>query len=291
MKKLLTLSILTASSLLAATPNVDTIQKSITVPNEVQKEKAPLIELSGKEKYVPVMKDDKSGKKLLIKDFEITGNQSLTSDDLKNEINSFINKELNFAELQEVTSIITKKYREKGYFVARAYIPVQDLKQNNGVFKIAVIEGNYGKFNLTNKSLVKDSIVQDMFDDAKDRGNVVSTDTLERAMLVINDTPGVVVSKAEVKPGTEVGTSDFIVETQASKAFGGYIVADNYGSKYTGKNRLMSGFDLNSPFEIGDKLSLSGLISNGADLKNYKVAYNAPLMANGLRGEISYANT
>ena len=291
MKKLLTLSILTASSLLAATPNVDTIQKSITVPNEVQKEKAPLIELNGKEKYVPVMKDDKSGKKILVKDFEITGNQSLTSDDLKNEINSFTNKELNFTELQEVTSIITKKYREKGYFVARAYIPVQDLKQNNGVFKIAVIEGNYGKFNLTNKSLVKDSIVQDMFDDAKDRGNVVSTDTLERAMLVINDTPGVVVSKAEVKPGAEVGTSDFIVETQASKAFGGYIVADNYGSKYTGKNRLMSGFDLNSPFEIGDKISLFGLVSNGADLINYKVAYNVPLMANGLRGEISYSNT
>ena len=120
MKKLLTLSILTASSLLAATPNVDTIQKSITVPNEVQKEKAPLIELNGKEKYVPVMKDDKSGKKILVKDFEITGNQSLTSDDLKNEINSFTNKELNFTELQEVTSIITKKYREKGYFVARA---------------------------------------------------------------------------------------------------------------------------------------------------------------------------
>lgn len=291
MKKLLTLSILTASSLLAATPNVDTIQKSIIVPSEVQKEKAPLIELNGKEKYVPVMKDDKSGKKILVKDFEITGNQSLTSDDLKNEINSFTNKELNFTELQEVTSIITKKYREKGYFVARAYIPVQDLKQNNGVFKIAVIEGNYGKFNLTNKSLVKDSIVQNMFDDAKDRGNVVSTDTLERAMLVINDTPGVVVSKAEVKPGAEVGTSDFIVETQASKAFGGYIVADNYGSKYTGKNRLMSGFDLNSPFEIGDKISLFGLVSNGADLINYKVAYNIPLMANGLRGEISYSNT
>ena len=117
MKKLLTLSILTASSLLAATPNVDTIQKSITVPNEVQKEKAPLIELNGKEKYVPVMKDDKSGKKILVKDFEITGNQSLTSDDLKNEINSFTNKELNFTELQEVTSIITKKYREKGKYI------------------------------------------------------------------------------------------------------------------------------------------------------------------------------
>lgn len=290
MKKLLTISILTASFLLAATPNVDAIQKSITVPSEVQKEKAPFIELSGKEKYAPVMKDDKSGKKILVKDFEISGNDTIGSEELKKEINSFSNQELNFTQLQEITSVITKKYREKGFFVARAYIPVQDISQNN-VFKIAIIEGNYGKFNLTNNSLVKDSIVQGMFDDAKNRSNVVSSDSLERAMLVINETPGAVVSKAEVKPGSEVGTSDFTVETQSSKAYGGYVVADNYGSKYVGKNRLMAGVDLNSPFKIGDKLSLSGLISNGADLKNYKVAYNAPLMANGLRGEISYANT
>ena len=290
MRKLLSISILTASSLLAVTPNVDAIQKSKTVPSEVQKEKAPFIELSGKEKYAPVMKDDKSGKKILVKDFEISGNDTIGSEELKKEINSFSNQELNFTQLQEITSVITKKYREKGFFVARAYIPVQDISQNN-VFKIAIIEGNYGKFNLTNNSLVKDSIVQGMFDDAKNRSNVVSSDSLERAMLVINETPGAVVSKAEVKPGSEVGTSDFTVETQASKAYGGYVVADNYGSKYVGKNRLMAGVDLNSPFKIGDKLSLSGLISNGADLKNYKVAYNAPLMANGLRGEISYANT
>lgn len=290
MRKLLSISILTASSLLAVTPNVDAIQKSITVPSEVQQEKAPLIELSGKDKYAPIMKDDKSGKKLLIKDFEISGNEHISSEELKNEISSFSNQELNFTQLQEITSVVTKKYREKGFFVARAYIPVQDISQNN-VFKIAIIEGNYGKFNLTNNSLVKDSIVQGMFDDAKNRSNVVSSDSLERAMLVINETPGAVVSKAEVKPGSEVGTSDFTVETQSSKAYGGYVVADNYGSKYVGKNRLMAGVDLNSPFKIGDKLSLSGLISNGADLKNYKVAYNAPLMANGLRGEISYANT
>ena len=82
MKKLLTISILTASFLLAATPNVDAIQKSITVPSEVQKEKAPFIELSGKEKYAPVMKDDKSGKKILVKDFEISGNDTIGSEEL-----------------------------------------------------------------------------------------------------------------------------------------------------------------------------------------------------------------
>ena len=36
MKKILTLSILTASSLLAATPDVDAIQKSISVPKTIE---------------------------------------------------------------------------------------------------------------------------------------------------------------------------------------------------------------------------------------------------------------
>jgi len=53
----------------------------------------------------------------------------------------------------------------------------------------------------------------------------------------------------------------------------------------------MVGLNINSPFEIGDKVSLSGLVSNGADLTNGRVAYSAPLMSNGLRGELSYAQT
>lgn len=291
MKKLLTISIITVNCLFATVPDIDTIPKSIIVPNEVKKQAPTLIEIEGKEKYAPVMKDDKSGKKILIKDFEISGNDNISEYELKNEINTFLNKELSFTQLQDITSIITKKYREKGFFVARAYIPIQDIKQNNNVFKIVVIEGNYGEFKLTNNSLVNDLIIQNMFDDAKNRGNVISTDTLERAMLVINDTPGAVVSKAEIRPGKEVGSSDFLVEVDSSKRFNSFIVLDNYGNKYIGKNRIMSGVDINSPFKLGDKISLFGLISNGADLKNYKISYDFPLMANGLRAELSYNNT
>lgn len=155
---------------------------------------------------------------------------------------------------------------------------------------IAIIEGNYGEFKLNNNSLVKDSIVQGMLDDAKS-DNIVATSTLERAMLIINDTPGAVVTQADVMPGSVVGTSDFAITTQASKAYDGYMIVDNTGSRYTGKNRLMAGVNFNSLAGIGDKLSLSGLVSNGADLKNGRIAYSAPLMSNGLRGEMSYSKT
>lgn len=289
--KLISLSLITSSSLLAATPNIGDAVKQIQVPKEVQKKKTPLVEIGGVKKYAPIMKDDKSGKTIFVKSFEIEGAVHIDESTLQNLISSYTKKDLNFNQLQEVTSIITKYYRSKNYFVARAYLPVQDINKNNGIIKISIIEGNYGKFNLENNSLVKDSIVQGMLDDVKKRGNVVSANTLERGMLIINDTPGVKVTSADIKPGIDVGTSDFDITTQETKRFDGYILADNYGSRYTGKNRVMAGVNINSPFNIGDKISLSGLLSNKSDLKNGRLAYSAPLMSNGLRGELSYSKT
>ena len=110
-------------------------------------------------------------------------------------------------------------------------------------------------------------------------------------MLIINDTAGVKVIGADVMPGTKVGTSDFTITTEATKKYDGYILADNYGSRYTGKNRLMIGTNINSPFKIGDKISFSGLVSDSADLNNGRLSYLAPLMSNGLTAEISYSQT
>ena len=295
MKRLLSLSILTASSLLAVSPNVDAIQNSISTPKIVEDKKDEtkneLIEIAGKKSYAPMMVDDKSGKKLYVKEFLIEGNEHINSNELQDLIKEFKDKELSFLELQNLASIVTKEYREKGYFVARAYLPKQNLQENNGVLKIAVIEGTYGEFKLENNSNVKDFLVQAMLNDAKARDNVVSTDTLERSMLIINDTPGAKVTQADVKPGSEIGSSDFLIKTEKTPLYDGYVVGDNHGSKYTGKNRVMAGVNLNSPLKLGDKLSLSGLVSNGNDIENYKTGYNFPLMANGLRGQINYSKT
>ena len=293
MNKIITISVLSSSILLGATlPNISDIQKQVVPPKDLIKQKeTPLVELGGVKKYAPPMKDDKSGRTIFVKSFKIDGAIHVNEDKLQKLISSYTNKDLTFNQIQEVTSLITKEYRTQGYFVARAYLPVQNINKNNGVIIIAIIEGNYGEFKLENNSRVNDSIVQRMLDNEKQRDDVISTNTLERAMLIINDTPGVVVSGADVMPGKQVGTSDFAITTQESKLIDGYVVADNTGSKYTGKNRLMAGVNVNSPFKIGDKLSLSGLVSNGADLKNGRIAYSLPLASNGLRGEVSYSQT
>jgi hemolysin activation/secretion protein len=286
---IITLSVATSSFLLAATPTITDVEKSISVPKEVIPKKQELIQID-KQKFALPMVDDKSGKAILIKDFKIDGNSKLSEDELKKQLSEYTNKELTFFQIQEATSILTKYYRQKGYFVARAYIPAQNLKESNGILKISIVEGNYGEFKLTNNSNVKDSIVQAMFDEAKS-DTVVSTNTLERSMLIINDTPGVVVTQADVRPGSQVGSSDFLVTTEPSKTFNGYIIADNYGSKYTSVYRTMAGASLNNPFRIGDQLSVSGLVGANTNLTNYRTAYSFPILPNGLRGEVAYSNT
>lgn len=286
--KIASVSLLASSILLGANvPNISDIEKDTKVPN-IKKEKIEIPQFETKTYKAP-MAD--SGKKVLINGFSFSGNENIKSEELQDLTKDYANKNLTFTQISELTAKITRYYRSKGYFVARAYVPVQNLKASKNVLEIAIIEGNYGEFLLNNNSLVKDEVVQAMLDDAKNRGDIISTDTLERVMLIINDTPGVVVTQADVMPGKKVATSDFDMQTQASKAFDGYIVVDNTGGKNTGKNRFIVGLNANSPFKIGDKLSFTGLTTNGFDLKNGRLAYSMPLMPNGLRGEVSYSHT
>ena len=229
-----------------------------------------------------------SGPKVDVKQIEVVGNRVIDTATLVAMVAHGAGKTLTLAELEALAQCITKHYRTQGYFVARAYIPAQEI--SSGTVRIRVVEGNYGQFRLKNQSLVRDDIVQGMLDDVKS-ADIVSLDTLERAMLIINDTPGVQVTRADVMPGTKVGTSDFAVDTQATAAYNGYVLLDNYGSVYTGKNRMSFNADANSVTGRGDKLSVSGMTTNTAGLLNGRVSYGKPLAPNGLRGEVSLART
>jgi hemolysin activation/secretion protein len=270
-----------------AMPNIGDAIRQVEPPKEV----APKIETIPqiKQQERPAMKKMDTAT-VFVKEFKISGNKAVATDVLMGIINKpeNIGKNMTLTDIEAVASQVTKYYRNSGYFVARAYIPMQTMA--DGVVEIAVLEGYYGQFKLKNKSLVNDGTVQGMLDAVKDK-NIISTGTIERAMLIINDTPGVRVTQADVLPGASVGTSDFNIGTQPTSRVSGYVVADNNGGRYTGMNRLMAGAGINSPFGFGDKLFLSGMISDTADLKNGRLSYSAPLTSTGMRGEVAYSKT
>ena len=287
MKKTSILLATTLSLYSAPVPNIGDVLKEVKPPKvEKKKELLPPLQQESEE----YKKSFKDGRKIFIKSYSISGNTQINTKKLQSILKPYEARNLSFKEIQEIVSLITKTYKDEGYFVARAYIPTQNLQAQDGVLKIAIIEGNYGEFKLENSSLVKDSILQDKLDVTKTK-EVIAIKDLQRALLLINDTPGVKVSSTKIAAGEELGSSDFIIGTQTTQPYNGYIVGDNYGSKYTGKHRVMAGVDINSPFKIGDKISLSALSSEDMGLLNGRVGYGFPIYENGLRGELSYSKT
>ena len=287
LNKIILLSFLTSSLLFSDTsPNIGDIEKEIPKLNlEKKKSSIPQFE----EKKQNIVSGNESEKTVFIKNITFIGNSYFNDKSLLYYSRNYINKNLTFNQIMELTSVITQQYRKKGYFVASAYIPKQSIKDGN--LKIAIVEGSYGKFDIDNDSLVNKNIIKNIFNKVKKYDDIISIKNLQRAMLLVNDTPGVVITKARMRAGEEVGTSDFSFITRKTNQYDGYYLIDNAGSRYTGEYRLILGLNINSPFKIGDKFSLSGLVSNETNLTNARLAYSLPLNSNGLRSEISYSQT
>ena len=292
--KTITLSIITAATLLAAPPSAGDIEKQIVIPKAVQEKEGVNNAIP---EFVPKVQTQESVKENVdfqkvptvhITKITYEGNEHMAKESLDELLKSHLGKAYTFEELKKMTSIVTKHYREQGYFVARAYLSQNAIEGET--FKISIIEGAYGEFKLSNTSLVNDEHIKEMLEDvAQDK--IISVSTIERAMLLINDTPGAKVTKADIMPGQFVGSSDFAITTESTNPYSAYILGDNYGSQYTGKYRVNLGLSANSPLGYGDKLSLNGLLSTTGDLKNGRIAYGFPLMSNGLRGELSASKT
>ncbi|MDK2092037.1 ShlB/FhaC/HecB family hemolysin secretion/activation protein [Aliarcobacter butzleri] len=289
LKRVISLSLLSSVALLGATPNINsgTIERQMQAP-KIPFEQKQNVKIEGVGENE--IKKDNNSQTIFIKDFSFSGNSIISNSELKNSISSYSNKNLTYNQIQEVLALVTKVYRDKGYFVARAYLEKQDLLKNDSVLNITIIEGKYGELKLNNDSLVKTDLLESVLDDVK-LNEILNVEDIEKAILLINDKSGVKVSSASVEAGSKIGTSNLIVETSATKKVDGYVVADNYGSRYTGYNRLQALANINSPFNIGDKLTVSGLVSNGADLKNGKLAYEIPLLSNGLKANFAYSRT
>ena len=176
--------------------------------------------------------------------------------------------DLSLADLQAMAARITESYRGRGYFVARAYLPTQDI--SNHVVTIAVSEGNYGQVNVHNSSHLSDGLVNDQLA-GLNSGDVITIKPLEHRLLLLSDIPGVKVTSTLV-PGTAPGTSDLIVDVVPGRRITGLIFADNAGNPYTGEIRVGAQINLNNPLGRGDVAS-ARFMTSGSGLKYGRLSY------------------
>jgi len=214
----------------------------------------------------------------LIKSIKITGNTRFDTELLHTLIADAEGKTLTLTQLNEVASRISDYYHSHGYLLARAIIPAQTIRAGEVV--IEVIEANYGKINLNNKSRVNDTLLQDTLAILQS-GRVIEQADMDRSLLLLSDIPGVEVN-ATLLPGEAIGTSDILVQTTPKPAVSGLVVLDNYGNRYTGEARLGGTVNFINPLHHGDVLSLNAL-SSGNGLSYGRLSYESLLNGKGTR--------
>jgi hemolysin activation/secretion protein len=165
--------------------------------------------------------------------------------------------ELSLSALRALAAKIADYYHGHGYFLAQALLPAQDI--NDGVVTISIIEGQYGKVVVRNRSSLSDDRAQRVLA-GLNSGDVVTIAPLESRLLQLSDLPGVNV-KSTLVPGASVGATDLIVDLSPGQRLSGSVDFDNAGSRYTGPNRAGATLNLNNPLGRGDVATLRVLTS------------------------------
>lgn len=221
--------------------------------------------------------------KVLVKDFIIDGQDVYPEDRLKALLADKKGKKLSFKDIQDGADRITRYFREKGYIVAKTYIPPQDVTA--GVVQYRVEIGRFDRPAITNKTNIRDSAIEKQAQAVKE-GEYVTRDKLERAVWLVSDMAGAD-ARVALSKGSQPGTVklDMTVEPYVGKH--GLISADNYGSRAMGYNEYSLDYDFWNPARNGDHL-MASISTTGRHMFNWGANYITPLAKDGLKLTVGY---
>lgn len=232
-------------------------------------------------------KDTASGDvRIEVKAIHVSGSSAFAAAELEALVADLVGGEHTLAELAKAAGRITAYYRVRGYVVARAYLPAQEIK--DGVVVISVLEGRLDKQRVNNQSRLSDERANDYLSAIKS-GDALQAKPVDRMLLLLADTPGVGGARATLQPGASVGTSDLLIELDPSAPYFANVELDNSGNRYTGEYRLGGALALNSPLKMGDQLTLRAL-TGGRNLAYARITYQIPVGGSGLRMGVAYSD-
>jgi hemolysin activation/secretion protein len=233
-----------------------------------------------------VTKTQTGGTQVEIKTISIKGNTIYDTETLLAIIGETKGKSYDLAGLKDLANLITNHYRNNGYPFARAIVPAQSM--NDGAVVIEVIEGRYNgsiTVNGTDK-LAKDG---QKFLNSLKHGDVIESQKLERAMLILSDQPGFSITPL-MSPGDQIGTANLDVSLTRDSKYGGEVGLDNFGNRYTGRLRGHLDLFANSQLLFGDQFRLNTLYTE-ENLWSGALSYSLPIGGSGLRAKVGYAHT
>lgn len=219
------------------------------------------------------------GSTLVVESFIFRGATLLSKVQLEAAVAPFLNRPLDFNGLQQAAAAVGEAYRAAGW-LARVYLPEQEVEGNRIILQI--IEGSFGKLRQQSEGLSRldAALPAGYINVVQEPGSLVNTVRLDRALLLLDDLPGVSAT-GNLVPGEAESETDLVVQLSDEPLFNGQLNLDNQGSRSTGAERFNGQFNFNSPLKQGDQFQ--GYFSHSEGIEFASLRYSLPFGYTGLR--------
>lgn len=262
------------------------VEKSVTPPPPLKKE-VPKTDIFQKLEYPKTELLLDQGKKVKVKDFKFTGNTIFSGAELKGAVAQFANKSLSFNDLQGAIAAVNALYIGKGYFLARAILPAQDV--TSGIVHIAVVEGHLGEVIVQGNQFYTAEFIRSQFSCTVQ--GVLNYHSLLRSLILINEYPDLA-ARAVMQKGKAPYTVDILLTVEDKRPLHFTIDYNNFGSRYVSRHRTGAGMEYSNLVFGGDKISLRGVNGWSVDTLKYgSVGYSLPVNKKGTTFQASYARS
>ncbi len=180
---------------------------------------------------------------------------------------------VSLVQLEEIAATVQTLYRDRGYFLAVAFVPIQEV--NDGVVFLRVLPGMLGSISVSGGD---STFLAERFADVL--GQPVTHQLVDERLFELNQLPGFK-AQAAFEPGSEVGETRLNLDVIEQRTWSTQVWIDNHGDEATGEERITVAGSWLNPRGAGDVLNLGLLASVNPHNQTYGyIEYATPL--NGL---------
>ena len=180
---------------------------------------------------------------------------------------------------------LTARYRNDGYILSQVVVPAQTV--DGGVVRLEAIEGHVAAVRVEGAS---ERVTQNILEHANKikASRPLTSATLERYLLLINDLPGVFARGVLASSKSQQGASDLVIQV-TPRIFSAGLSTDNRGSRSLGPRRALADAEVYYPLGMGARSGLRLVTTGNGELAYGVLSHDQWLGSEGGKLGVSYS--
>jgi len=237
-------------------------------------------DLKIKKALIEVQEEEKAsaapGTSFVLHDVHIIGSTVYSPQNLSFIWAPYLDKKVNFDDLNNIVKLIKRVYKDMGYLTTTAFLPPQDVQDGNVL--IHVVEGKRGNLKIEGNKYFSTPSIAKYFHTF--RGEVMDMGDMERDLMRLNNSKDLNISSV-LTPGTTPETVDVTLKATETMPYHVSIGTDNQGSRLTGRYRRIIALDDSNLTGNEDNLSIN---TTYTDLSSGEyLSYQLPVGSYGIK--------